>query len=133
MTLPPRYIQVITDKKFRDHIQELRIEGHTSTFWNGSTGKEDSYFKNMELSQRRTRTVLEYMLNLPSLRNERDWMMKHLTANGLSSSHPVCKIKNCDTSIEDNINQQASQRIEFRIVTDSDQRMAAIANGLYKQ
>ena len=30
----PRYLALITREDFRDNIDELRIEGHTSSFWN---------------------------------------------------------------------------------------------------
>lgn len=55
----PRYITILS-QKYGNDIQEIRIEGHTSSEWNGQHGTMDAYFKNMELSQARTRTVLEY-------------------------------------------------------------------------
>ena len=44
----------------------------------------EAYFKNMELSQARTRSVLEYTIMMPAVNNERNWLIEHITANGLS-------------------------------------------------
>ena len=54
----PRYLNVLT--QFRDSIDEVRIEGHTSSLWNHRSTPEEAYFNNMALSQGRTRAVLEY-------------------------------------------------------------------------
>lgn len=32
------YVQIITSPKYKASIQEIRIEGHTSSDWNGATG-----------------------------------------------------------------------------------------------
>ena len=47
----PRYIAVLSRDEYRDNIEEIRIEGHTNS--NGG------YYSNMELSQDRTRAVLQ--------------------------------------------------------------------------
>ena len=83
----PRYLRVL--EGFRGAIDEVRIEGHTSSVWQGSTSAEDAYFKNMALSQARTRSVLEFGLLLPASQPFRDWARGHLTATGLSSSRPI--------------------------------------------
>src|SRR5215472_5781181 len=31
----PRYVRILTSSKYRDAISEVRIEGHTSSDWNG--------------------------------------------------------------------------------------------------
>lgn len=31
----PRYIALLNSKKFKNSVKELRIEGHTSSFWGG--------------------------------------------------------------------------------------------------
>ena len=82
----PRYVSVINAQKYRDSIQEIRIEGHTSSIWNDRTSKDDAYFQNMALSQSRTRSVLRHVLLLPPVNGQQDWLKAHLTANGLSSS-----------------------------------------------
>jgi len=118
----PRYISILTDDKYRDAVKEIRIEGHTSAFWSNASPQE-AYFNNMELSQSRTRAALEYILKLSALSKEQKWLRAHLTANGLSSSKPIIRK---DGTVDD----FASQRVEFRIVTNAEERMDRIAKSI---
>jgi outer membrane protein OmpA-like peptidoglycan-associated protein len=115
----PRYIAIIADPKFRATIKEIRIEGHTSSTWNGALSPDDAYFRNMELSQSRTRTTLQYVLLLPQVAAQKSWLTHKLTANGLSSSQTL---KNPDGTE----NAEASQRVEFKIRTDAESRLDEI-------
>lgn len=115
----PRYIKIIMSDKYRNTIQEIRIEGHTSSLWAGAINSEEAYFKNMELSQARTRSTLRFLLNLPEAQQNIKWLHKYVTANGLSSSRPIINID----GIEDT---RSSQRVEFRIRTDAESRLANI-------
>jgi len=115
----PRYVRILRSPKYRDSISEIRIEGHTSSDWTGQTSPEDAYFRNMELSQARTRTTLSYVLGLPAVLPDRPWLVRYLTANGLSSSRPIV---NADGS-EDVLR---SRRVEFRVRTDAEVRLAKI-------
>ncbi|WP_460232299.1 OmpA family protein [Aurantivibrio plasticivorans] len=119
----PRYVAIITSEKYRDDILEVRIEGHTSSGWGLATGIEEAYILNMRLSQARTRTTLAYLLALPSLSEDRHWLTRYLTANGLASSKPVLD----ETGNED---PERSRRVEFRVRTDADSRMASILQDL---
>ncbi|WP_310638322.1 OmpA/MotB family protein [Delftia acidovorans] len=123
----PRYITLLTSEKYRDAVKEIRIEGHTSTFWTTSNDAQSAYFHNMELSQARTRSALEYILTLPSVSKQRSWLIEHVTANGLSSSRPLVP---GDRSAKA---EQANQRVEFRIVTNASERMDYIARELGRQ
>lgn len=123
-SLIPKYIEILTNEKFKNTVKEIRIEGHTSPIWSGVPEKE-AYFKNMELSQSRTRATLEYILKMPSVDKNSLWIKEHLTANGLSSSKPI--YKNPDTK---EIDYLASQRVEFRIVTNAEDSIDKIANSL---
>ena len=107
----PRYIKVLNRKEYRDNIVEIRIEGHTDS--NGE------YFHNMELSQNRTRTVLQYCFGLMDS-NEADWAKGLITANGLSSSQPVLI-----NGIE---NKDLSRRVEFRVRTNAEKQLEEIAD-----
>jgi len=118
-TFFPRYVSIITAEKYRDSIIEVRIEGHTSSIWRKHTSDEDSYFLNMRLSQSRTRTALRYVLGLTEVENELSWLRKHMTANGLSSSRLIYR----DDGVED---LARSQRVEFRIVNNAEERIAKI-------
>lgn len=117
----PRYIAILHSKKYRDSITEIRIEGHTSSFWNKTTppGSDLAYFNNMALSQARTRSTLLYVMELPSVGATRPWLKRVLTANGLSSSRLIYK----ENGKEDPV---LSQRVEFRVKTDAASRIARI-------
>lgn len=106
----PRYIALINQPKYKKNIEEIRIEGHTD-----SSG---GYFSNMKLSQDRTRSVLQYCLNLLPA-NEQEWAMERITANGLSSSHLI--------KINGKENAKLSRRVEFRIRTNAEERLEEIA------
>jgi len=114
----PRYILILSSPKYGDSIDEIRIEGHTSSEWRREVDSELAYFLNMKLSQDRTRSVLEYCLGLigdPSLKT---WTRKYLTANGLSSSHLV---------LVDGIeNRELSRRVEFRTKTAAEKKVVEI-------
>ena len=115
----PRYVNVITSPDYREDIEEVRIEGHTSSEWTNAASENDAYINNMRLSQARTRSSLEYVINLPEVNAEEDWLKRNLTANGLSSSQPIL---NPDGSE----NEELSRRVEFRVRTDADSRIRAI-------
>lgn len=115
----PRYFRLLS--RFSS-IAEIRIEGHTSNEWKGLS-KEKAYFKNMELSQGRTRSVLEYCVNIEKPESQiRNWTVKRLTANGLSSSQPLCS--------EDNVKCRAlNRRVDFRVQINTE----SILNSLSKK
>ena len=114
----PRYITVLTGDGYREHIREVRIEGHTSSDWIGLTGLQ-AYESNMRLSQERTRTVLGFVVRLPGVTEAWDeWLKQRLTANGLSSSRPVI--------VGGSEDREQSRRVEFRVRTDAEEQMEAI-------
>ena len=115
----PRYVRILTASKYRGSITEIRIEGHTSSDWTGQTSPQDAYFHNMELSQARTRSTLSYVLSLPSVERDRAWRTRYLTANGLSSSRPILDADHHEDA-------ERSRRVEFRVRTDAENRIATI-------
>jgi outer membrane protein OmpA-like peptidoglycan-associated protein len=119
----PRYVRII--QKYKDSIEEIRIEGHTSSIWNALTNDDEAYFKNMELSQSRTRSALQYVLLLPTVSLQRNWLTAKLTANGLSSS----RLRYNPDHTE---NLQASQRVEFRVRTNAEARIGEILEAAKK-
>lgn len=117
----PRYINVLKD--YTQEIEEIRIEGHTSSDWAGGYfSPDESYFKNMALSQERTRATLEYCLLLPQISEKRTWIKSVLTANGLSSSKLIYKNDKTEDAAR-------SRRVEFRIRTNAEQQMVKILQG----
>ena len=119
----PRYINVIYTN-YRDKVTEIRIEGHTSSEWEEGVDKKISYFKNMELSQDRTRNVLEYVMNMKELNKYEDWLIDNITANGMSYSHRIF-----NDNVED---KDASRRVEFRVITNSEETINNIIDNYKK-
>jgi outer membrane protein OmpA-like peptidoglycan-associated protein len=114
----PRYLKILLQPRYKVAIQEIRIEGHTSSFWRQGTLPLEAYFRNMELSQARTRNVLEYVMLLPQSEVDLNWVTSKLTANGLSSSQKII-----ENGAE---NYQKSQRVEFRIRTNAEEKMGIL-------
>ncbi|PSS74871.1 OmpA family protein [Shewanella algae] len=104
----PRYINVL--KPYRDSLDEIRIEGHTSSVGLRGSTEAEAYFYNMRLSQGRTRAVLEYGYAL--MPEEAEWIKANIAAVGFSSSRLVMK-----DGIED---AAKSRRVSFRAITNAD-------------
>lgn len=99
-------------EKYINHIEEIRIEGHTSLEGKKGMNEEEAYFYNMELSQNRTRSVLKHCLSL--IENDiLEWTKMRTTANGLSSVKPIA-----NNSSEEGRKQ--NRRVEFRVKTDAE-------------
>lgn len=118
----PRYLHVLD--KYQSSIDEVRIEGHTSSEWGIGTHPDDAYFFNMSLSQNRTRSVLNYSYFLSKLSSEqRAWIKSSFAAVGLASSH--LKLNKDGTE-----NKQKSRRVSFRVITNADIQIRKIVEGL---
>lgn len=115
----PRFINILHSPTYRNDIEEIRIEGHTSSYWRQNSEPEAAYIQNMALSQNRTRNVLSYTLGLPAVKSNLNWTKMLLTANGLSSS----KIITDQNGVE---NRELSRRVEFKVKTNSEKRIATI-------
>ena len=114
----PRYVHILDSDKYRDAVKEIRIEGHTSSIWS-NLPSDQAYFQNMKLSQDRTRSSLQYVLGLPAVRDDLSWLRGHITANGLSSSKTIKRPGGSE-------DYERSQRVEFRVRTDAESRIATI-------
>ncbi|RME45700.1 MAG: OmpA family protein [Deltaproteobacteria bacterium] len=113
----PRYIGILLQEAYRDNIEEIRIEGHTSSEWNRHVSSDLAYIYNMRLSQDRTRSVLSFCLDLLS-GARREWARSKITANGLSFSKRILR-----DGVED---KKASRRVEFRVRTDAERQIGEI-------
>ena len=74
----------------------------------------------MKLSQDRTRSVLDYSINLQDVRQHTQWMIKTVSANGLSSARTVV---NKNTGLED---RDLSKRVEFKVKTKAQEALFTI-------
>ena len=115
----PRYLNVI--KKFKTSIEEVRIEGHTSSRWGNGASEDDAYFKNMNLSQGRTRAVLSHIYNIKDIQGQRQWIKSNIAAVGYSSSKRIMV-----GNFED---VKRSRRVTFRLITNSETQILKIIEG----
>lgn len=116
----PKYMDVVS--RYEREIDEVRIEGHTDdTGLRSHNTKLEKYFYNMGLSQRRTRSVMEFVFQTDTARANESWLITHMTANGLSSSDPVLK------SDGQRLDRSKSRRVEFRIRLKTPRRLREIA------
>ena len=120
----PRYIKILRSPKYADAIEEVRIEGHTSSLWKGLT-PEQAYYENMRLSQERSRSVLIQVIGMPQIRDEDNlrWILTRITANGLSSIHRLLMPDGSEDYV-------GSQRVEFRVRTSAEDQLAKILGAL---
>jgi len=109
----PRFMGIII--KNQKDIQELRIEGHTSSEYDAPS-KEKRYVKNTHLSQRRSYSVMEFVFEAIDDPSRLNWLTTNLTAHGMSSS----RLKLKESGKED---KQRSRRVEFRIQTNIQDKL----------
>lgn len=115
----PRYIDLL-HTRFKDQIQEVRIEGHTSSEWRSDSTETEAFIGNMKLSQERTRSVLEYSMAIHDIgeMGVLPWMRKTVSANGLSSARTI--------EVDDLEDRNASRRVEFTIRTKTKEALFKI-------
>ncbi|MDA3966654.1 MULTISPECIES: OmpA/MotB family protein [Helicobacter] len=111
----PRYIKILSQEKYKDDIEEIRIEGHTSTEWQNAKSLEARYLGNAELSQARALEVLKYCFNNKAIDKDKEWLVSVLRANGLSFAKPL-------------ESPELSRRVEFKTLTKSNQKILKILN-----
>ena len=112
----PKYFEILDN--YVGEIDEIRIEGHTSPEWTQDVIGQQAYFLNMKLSQARTRVVLEYCFTMPES-DQYSWLPAITRAVGMSSAHLAYDDKG-------NLDYDASRRVEFRIKTKAEERIASI-------
>jgi len=108
----PRYLKVLSSKNFKNDIEEIRIEGHTSKEKN-----TNNYLHNMQLSQDRANKVLSYcyLIDNSIVINNHKWLEKNFRANGMAYSH----LKTTAT---------LSRRVEFRVKLKAEKFLNDIKN-----
>jgi outer membrane protein OmpA-like peptidoglycan-associated protein len=114
----PRFKVILWNQ--RENVSELRIEGHASSEGQvGDSSKLNAYLYNADLSQGRSFNVMNYLLNLPEVINNNEyleWSYNNLTAHGMSSSELIFDVDN-------NEDRESSRRVEFRIRTKADKNL----------
>ncbi len=120
----PRYFAILLADSLRNHIREIRIEGHTDDVPMPGY-HSDPYIANAILSQERALSVLKYFRRMPIFTQFSDREKRLLeywfTANGLSYGKALDDEGNYVTVSGQPINRDYSRRVEFRIVTSGDE------------
>jgi outer membrane protein OmpA-like peptidoglycan-associated protein len=93
-------------------ISEVKIEGHASSEWRPNSSAREAYLGNLDLSQRRSQSVLRACLDFVPNPDVLEWARKHLIAVGYSSVRPVLR-----AGSEDRV---ASRRVVFSVSPDRD-------------
>ena len=120
----PRYFNVILKDKYINKILEIRIEGHTDTI-PALMYDKDPYIGNIILSQLRSAEVLKYFRNMTYFQalslQQQERIQFWLTANGLSYGRTLDSDKILTVKSGKSPNNEYSRRVEFRIVTKSEE------------
>ncbi|MCB0539786.1 MAG: OmpA family protein [Bacteroidetes bacterium] len=119
----PRYFEILLQKKYTDKIAEIRIEGHTDAV-PAPQYDSDPYIGNVKLSQLRSAEVLKYFRGMSYYEQLSDSTEQQLqfwlTANGLSYGRTLDSNKELTALSGNPIDNEFSRRVEFRIITTSE-------------
>jgi outer membrane protein OmpA-like peptidoglycan-associated protein len=128
----PRYFDVLLQEKYQNNIEEIRFEGHTDH--DTIAGSNIPYIGNLELSQDRSRAVMEHYISSSFYKNKpepkRWWILYKLTANGLSYGKTIDDNKEYTYLSGKPVNKLYSRRVEFRIVTTSKSLVEKVLNDM---
>lgn len=116
----PQYVKVLLLPKYRDSISEIVIEGHTDDI--------GDYSYNMDLSQKRANSILNYILSseFKDLDDSNKQELKSLiTANGKSDSRVI---KNPDGTV----NESKSRRVVFKFRLKDEESIKELGQILKK-
>lgn len=98
----PIYCKVLLEETHKPYLAEIIIDGYTDT--------DGDYSYNLELSQRRSLAVAQYLLEIQGeFLNESEiaGLQDYLTVNGHSMSNPIL-------DAEGNVDKDASRRVEVK-------------------
>lgn len=131
----PRYVDILLQEDFDGYIEEIRIEGHTSTEWQNLPRSSliSRYLNNAKLSQQRSFSVLDYCAQLqhPTVTNNKIWLVDILRANGMSFSKIVSSrgqvvphsVVHSGGASED---RHRTRRVDFHVWTNVERKISDI-------
>jgi len=122
----PRYVRILKSPKYVNEIDEIKIEGHTSYGWGNTRNLDYIYRKNLELSQKRASTVVDYCLDLYSTKSDKWWLIDRFRANGMAFAKPIFKY----TNGKKRMNYELSRRVEIVVTTKSAEKIFKIIEEL---
>lgn len=113
----PKYLTVLQNERFKENIQEVRIEGHTGSF----SEQHPEYTDLVALSQNRARAILRYFVSSDAFKKlpkrDRDSLRFKLMANGFGNGRMVDE--EGKYVLHSGNPPQNTRRVEFRIMTDA--------------
>lgn len=114
----PDYLNdVLQNKEIKDHIQEVRIEGHTGE----PTPLHPTYISLVKLSQERARAILKYFKDSKTFKalhkDEKKSLYFKLMAVGFGNGRTIDENRRY-TIDSGNPTNEKSRRVEFRIMTE---------------
>tara|TARA_B100001250_G_scaffold153831_1_gene132209 strand:+ start:2730 stop:4208 length:1479 start_codon:yes stop_codon:yes gene_type:complete len=125
----PRYIEALERakyviegdvKKAKENISQIRIEGHASQEWKAKTPERERFLNNMNLSQRRSQSVLDYVLRKTKINDDNyGWVKDNIIGVGYSSAKPVFD----EYGFYD---RESSRRVEFKVVLYAQEKLFEI-------
>lgn len=118
----PRYEEILSSERFRNEIEEIRVEGHTSSEWQNASDRKLRYTENVKLSQARALSVIKYSISLINQKEKEDWLSKKIRANGLGFAKLIY-----NEGLED---KDLSRRVEFRVMTKTREKIVKIIQEL---
>jgi len=115
----PLYIGIVNKQEYKDRIKEVRIEGHTADV----SEAYPTYMSTISLSQNRSNSVLEYVLESNFFQSldsaDQDKLRFWFSANGLGNGRTLDQNNQFTYRTNAPISPN-SRRVEFRILTDSE-------------
>ncbi len=121
----PSYLDIVNSDKYSEKIKEVRIEGHTADW--------SDYLFTIKLSQERSNAVLAYIFSsdyFSSLPSENKEKIKFwFTSNGLGNGRTLDSEGEFTFESKGDVDVK-SRRVEFRIVTNSQELVEQIIDNL---
>lgn len=105
----PVYCKVLLEESHKPYLAEIIIDGYTDT--------DGDYYYNLELSQKRSLAVAEYLTDIQYdfLSDEEIGDLEgYLTVNGHSKANPIL-------DAEGNVDKEASRRVEIKFRLKDDE------------
>ena len=95
---------------YKNEIEQVRIEGHTSSVYSSAKNESEKYAKNKELSTKRANKVVDYVSSIPNnfIIEHKDWLNDYVKPYGMASDKLIYK-----QGVED---ESLSRRVEFVII-----------------
>jgi chemotaxis protein MotB len=110
----PIYCKVLLNESNQQYLAEIMIEGYTDP--------DGDYSYNMELSQKRSLAVAQYLVEIQNeflTADEVESLENYLTVNGHSKANPIL-------DDEGNVDKEASRRVEVKFRLKDDEMISEL-------